>query len=128
MREVGTCEILLQRGLAIENRPPRKREVTLMSKEAWQRVCAELGRDLPWSTRRANLLTEGVDLARLIGKTLAVGAARIEVHGESKPCALMDQQHDGLRAALVPEGRGGVFGQVVAEGTISVGDSVFLCD
>ncbi|MFQ5462909.1 MAG: MOSC domain-containing protein [Phycisphaerae bacterium] len=126
MREIECCEILLQRGLAKENRPAGHREVTLLSQAAWRRACADLGRDLPWYTRRANLLTEGVDLTQLIGKTLAIGTVEIRIHGESKPCRIMNQQYDGLRAALVPEGRGGVFGQVVAGGTIHVGDALAI--
>jgi len=128
MREIECCEILMQRGLAKENRPAGRREVTLLSKEAWQQACADLGHDLPWYTRRANLLTEGVDLTQLIGKTIAIGSVGIRIYGESKPCQIMNQQHEGLRAALAPEGRGGVFGQVVAEGTIHVGDALAIGD
>jgi len=38
----------------------------------------------------------------------------------------MDQQHAGLRQALVPDCRGGVYGQVLTGGTILVGDAVTL--
>jgi MOSC domain-containing protein YiiM len=72
------------------------------------------------------LLIGGLDLSATIGRTLSIGSTRIQVHGETKPCGLMDQQHAGLRQALVPDCRGGVYGQVLTGGTILVGDPVSL--
>ncbi|MFH1111309.1 MAG: hypothetical protein V1790_19250 [Planctomycetota bacterium] len=40
--------------------------------------------------------------------------------------SLMDQQHAGLRQALVPDCRGGVYGQVLAGGAVCIGDHVTL--
>lgn len=124
MLEADECAVLIARGLERENRKPGKREVTLLSAEAWADVCRELSRDLPWRMRRANLLVEGVNLASTIGREIAVGEVRLRIHGETKPCGLMDRQHPGLRAALVPECRGGVYGQVLSAGTIRVGDRI----
>ena len=62
---------MAKRGIDTENRPHGKREVTLLSAEAWAEVCRELGADLPWHKRRANFLVEGIDLAGTIGKTIA---------------------------------------------------------
>jgi len=126
MAEVTEIAVLPGRGPDIENRKPGKREITLLSAESWAQVCGELGVKLPWLFRRANLLIEGIDLSTTIGATLAVGCVRIRVHGETKPCGIMDQQHDGLRKALAPDCRGGVYGQVLAGGTIRVGDPVAL--
>ena len=126
MREVESADVLVGRGLAGENRRAGKREVTLLSAEAWQHVCDELDTSLPWTARRANLLVAGIDLQRAIGRTLAVGEVRIRIHGETKPCPIMDQQHAGLRASLVPDCRGGVHGQVLAGGTLRSGDSILL--
>ena len=38
-----------------------KRQVTLLSAKAWSEVCRELEADLPWTTRRANILIENID-------------------------------------------------------------------
>lgn len=124
MQEVTECRVLMARGLDSENRKPGKREVTLLSADAWTDVCRDLGAELPWLTRRANLLVEGMDLSETIARTLTIGEVGLLIHGESKPCAMMDKQHAGLRAALKPDSRGGVFGQVLAPGIIRVGDSV----
>jgi len=36
----------------------------------------------------------------------------------------MEEIHPGLKAALLPDWRGGVLGRVLAEGTIKVGDTI----
>ncbi|MCH8150263.1 MAG: MOSC domain-containing protein [Planctomycetes bacterium] len=126
MREIEECRVLVNRGLELENRPPGKRSLTLLSRESWIDTCRDLGADLPWWMRRANLLVEGFDLAATIGHTVEIGAIRVYIHDETRPCKLMDEEHVGLRAALKGEFRGGVFGQVLNEGIISVGDEVRL--
>jgi MOSC domain-containing protein YiiM len=126
MHEVDQCTLLAGRGIDTENRKAGKREVTLLSRESWAEACRQLGAELPWTHRRANLLIEGVDLAAAIGKTLAVGEVRIRIHGETKPCGLMDEQHEGLREALVPSQRGGVHGQLLVGGVVRVGERVVV--
>jgi len=128
MTELQECHVVAGRGIDRENRKPGKREVTLLSAESWADACRELGIDLPWHARRANFLIEGLDLGALIGRTIAVGDMQVHIHGETKPCAIMDQARDGLRQALVPECRGGVFGQVLAGGLVRVNDPVAVVD
>lgn len=127
MQTATSCRIVEGKGIETENRPAGQREVTLLSVESWDRACRELGVDLPWQFRRANLLIEGLGLAPTVGKTIAVGDVRIRIHGESKPCGVMEKQQAGLKQALAPETRGGVFGQVIKGGTINVGDPVSIC-
>ena len=83
-----------------------------------------LGVDLPWRERRANLLVEGIDLAAAIGHIVTIGEVRLQIHGEIEPCEIMDAVHTGLCAALVPDCRGGVFGEGLSGGTIRVKDPV----
>ena len=61
-----------------------------------------------------------------LGTAISIGKIRIQSHGETRPCGIMEGQREGLRKALVPDGRGGVFGQVTTEGTVRVGDRVAL--
>lgn len=126
MREIEECRVLVNRGLELENRPPGKRSLTLLSRESWSDTCRDLQADLPWWIRRANLLVEGFDLAASIEHTVEIGAIRVYIHDETRPCKLMDEQHEGLRAALKSEFRGGVFGQVLNEGVIRIGDEIRL--
>lgn len=124
MVEESAADLVPGRGITSENRKAGPREVTLLSLEAWRDVCQELGTDLPWHLRRANLLIEGVDLAAAIGAELRIGGVRLKIHGETRPCAIMEQQQSGLKQALVPRCRGGVHAQVLEGGTIRVGDTV----
>lgn len=105
---------------------PGRRQVTVISVRAWRATCAELGTELPWTLRRANLLIDDMDLPTRSGDRLQIGSVRLHVNGETDPCARMDEQHEGLKAALTPDWRGGVFCTVLDDGNISLGDEVTL--
>ena len=73
-----------------------------------------------------NVLTEGLHLGELIGKSIRVGQVELEIGGETDPCDLMDHFHQGIQDALRTEFRGGIYGRVVKGGRIQVGDSIAL--
>ena len=124
MREAQQAVVHPGRGIDLENRKTGRREVTLLAAEAWADTCRELGVEIPWLVRRANFLIEGVDLAATLGQVISIGPVQIRVHGETKPCGIMESQQAGLRDALKPNFRGGVHGEVLTGGTIRVGDPV----
>lgn len=100
------------------------RQITLLDIAAWNEACAILGFDLPWTTRRANLLTQAVSLPRGLGSRLKVGQAELEVTGKTSPCLQMDLAFQGLRRALADDWRGGVTCKVIKGGAIAIGDPV----
>jgi MOSC domain-containing protein YiiM len=102
----------------------RRRQVTLLSREAWETATATLGHDPGPACRRANILVSGIDLAYTRGRVLLVGSCRIAIGGELTPCERMDEAEPGLREALRTNWQGGVFGQVLDGGPVSVGDTV----
>jgi MOSC domain-containing protein YiiM len=57
-----------------------KRQVTIISCERWAELMAALGADLPPSTRRANLMVSGLDLANSRGRMLRVGDTRLQIN------------------------------------------------
>jgi len=101
-------------------------KVTVIAREDWQAACAELGRELPWTTRRANVLTEGIDLPQRLGARLKLGPVVLEVIDETKPCSRMEAAATGLRNALSPDWRGGVSCMVIEAGEIALGDAIDL--
>jgi len=127
---VVTCEeafVGLLTGVAHDVRGhPGKRQVTVLSEEAFNEACAELGAALPWTIRRANLLISGINLENSKGKSLEIGDVVLEITGETDPCYRMDEQFEGLKDALQPNWRGGVTCRVVSEGNINLGDEVNL--
>ena len=102
------------------------RQVTIITLENWNTVCAELNRNLHWTMRRANLIIEGVDLKDSTGNILKIGDFFLEITGELSPCHIMDEQFNGLKDALQPEWRGGITAKVIREGFVSEGDKVAI--
>lgn len=127
MEVLEHAEISAETGVARDFRgKPGKRQVTVISAAAWRAACAELGREIPWITRRANLLVDGVELPRTPGGIIRVGPVRLLVTGEVDPCSRMDEQCAGLTNALKPDWRGGVSCTVLEGGSVSLGDVVSL--
>lgn len=124
--ELEEADVGCQTGVAGDiSGAPGTRQVTVVSADAWQDVCAELGQPISWTVRRANLLVEGVVFGPTdIGRVLVIGAAQFEITQETVPCKLMDDQIPGLRAALAKAWRGGVCCRVLRDGIIAVGDIV----
>jgi MOSC domain-containing protein YiiM len=129
MKELEEANVTFEAGVEDDLRGRRgKRQVTVLAREAWEGACSELGRALPWTTRRANLLVEGLDLEETTGKVLRVGPVRLEISAETDPCERMDEQAEGLRSRLEPHWRGGVSCRVLTGGRIRPGDAAELED
>ncbi len=124
MQEQQEVEVTIPQGIVQDYRGTGLRQVSFLDIGQWQEVLAELGLDLPWSTRRANVLIEGIDLPATVGQRLQIGACRFAIGGETTPCARMDELQAGLRQGLTPNLRGGVWGKVLQGGPLRVGDRV----
>lgn len=125
MSELTTALVTTESGCQNDFRgKPGQRQVTILSREAWDAACAEIGESLDWTTRRANLLVEGFDLKHSQGATVTIGELVLLVTGETDPCGRMVEAHPKLKDALTPVWRGGALCRVISDGQISVGDSV----
>jgi MOSC domain-containing protein YiiM len=127
MEEMTAASITAEAGVAGDARGnPDDRQVTVLTRESWQAACDELGKDIPWTTRRANILIEGLRVEGKLGRTIRIGNLALAITGETDPCSRMEEQVAGLRQALAPDWRGGVTCRVVSSGDIAVGDQVEL--
>ena len=129
METLESAEISAETGVANDSRgKPGKRQVSLLSASAWQAACDEAGVDASWTTRRSNLLIEGMDLPKETGRIIAIGDVRLRTTVEIDPCSRMDEQVPGLTGALRPDWRGGIGCEVIVGGAVSVGDEVSLVE
>ncbi|TNE57833.1 MAG: MOSC domain-containing protein [Alphaproteobacteria bacterium] len=127
MEELSSVAITVEKGLEGDRRGALPgAQVTLVSEEAWARACAEVGQDLPWTTRRANILIRGQDFNESTGMEVRIGEVHLRVTQETDPCSMMETAQEGLRAALTPEWRGGARCEVLSGGTVCVGDEVVI--
>ena len=125
MDPVGRAVLKAGLGLIGNANQGGKRQVTLIEKEVWQDVTRRLGFTIDPSERRANLLISGnIGLVNSRHRILRIGACRIRIYGETKPCERMDEALPGLQQALRDDWKGGAFGEVLDDGEIAVGDLV----
>ncbi len=102
----------------------RSRQITALSLLEWGDACRELGIEIPWHMRRANLLIDFPEYGpQLVGKLLLFGypsdiGVVLEITGETDPCKRMDEVHPGLQEALKPKWRGGITCRVVRGGVL----------
>ena len=101
-----------------------RRQVTLLSEARWTELMREVGASLRPEARRANLLISAIDFENSRGRILRVGACRLQIGGETRPCEQMEAAAAGLQEAMRERWGGGAFAQVLEGGPIAVGDKV----
>ena len=124
MDPVLSGTLVAGRGLVGNADQGRRRQVTLIEREVWDQLMAEVGGTIAPSARRANLMISSFPLAHTRDRILRIGPCRLQVSGETRPCERMEEAWPGLRAAMGRDWGGGVFAQVLDDGEIAVGDVV----
>ncbi len=124
MDPVSTGTLVAGRGLVGNADQGRRRQVTIIEQEVWQRLMRELGASVSPSARRANLMVSGIRLAETRDRIIRIGSSQLRIAGETRPCERMDEALPGLRTALGFDWAGGVFAEVLDDGEIAVGDEV----
>ena len=99
------------------------RQVTLVEREVIAAVNDEAGVELGENETRRNLVTEGVPLHHLVGRTFRVGEVVLRGIKSCPPCAHLEKlTRPGVRAAL--ENRGGLRAEIVHGGMLRIGDEI----
>lgn len=124
MDPVDRATLQAGRGIAGNADQGGRRQVTIIARRRWDGINEAMADDIDPALRRANLLVDGIDLDDTRGRTLRVGACRLLIRGETRPCEHMDAARPGLRGALHPAWAGGAFAEVLDDGEIAVGDAV----
>ena len=127
MQELASAEVTPEKGIIGDHRgKPGKRQITVMSLADWNTACTEVGKELPWLTRRANLLVDDLPWQEMAGSRLLLGDVVLEITGETDPCQRMETACPGLFNALHPGWRGGVTCRVLRGGNLHPGMDVIL--
>lgn len=100
-------------------KPDYKGQITFFAAEIYDELCATLlplaGAHPTPDVFRRNVITRGVDLNTLIGKTFTLQGIRFLGTGECSPCHWMNEAFGpGAEAAL--KGRGGLRAKILTEG------------
>ena len=128
MQHHEACAVSREAGVHGDFRgKPGKRQVTVVSRDAWEAACEQLGIEVPWTARRANLLVDSLAFgAESVGKIIRIGSVRLRITRETDPCPRMDEAQPGLMRALSVNWRAGVCCEVLESGDISLGDDVSM--
>lgn len=98
-------------------------EATFIEIEAIEAIARDYGISLSPSDTRRNIITRGVALNHLVGRTFRVGAARFEGLRLCEPCGHLEKlTREGVKQALLH--RGGLRARVLAAGVFRAGDEV----
>jgi MOSC domain-containing protein YiiM len=105
------------------DRPGPHRQVTFVEREVVAAVNDEAGVELGEHESRRNLVTEGVPLHHLIGRSFRVGDVVFRGIKSCPPCVHLERlTRPGVRSAL--ENRGGLRAEIVRGGVLRVGDEI----
>ncbi|MEA2507516.1 MAG: hypothetical protein QOH48_2134 [Actinomycetota bacterium] len=99
-------------------------QVTLIEGEALDEVAASSTVRVAEGQHRRNIVTRGIDLSDLAGRTFAVGDAVLEYDRPRPPCRYIQSVSEpGMTKALGGD-RGGICARVLTSGTIRVHDEI----
>jgi MOSC domain-containing protein YiiM len=134
MQSVATVTAVAGRGLegdryceqtgTYSNLPGTGRDVTLIESEAIAALAREYDIQLPPGLARRNIVTRGIALNHLVGKSFIIGAAVLRGMRLCEPCLHMERlAARGTAHGLIH--RGGLRAAIVSGGEIRVGENIF---
>ena len=134
MRPVGEVQAVAGRGLEGDRYATRQGywtdvdecQVTLIQGEDLDAITASSGVAVQDGQHRRNIVTRGVDLRGLAGRTFRIGEATLAYDRPRPPCRYIESLTEpGMTRALAAR-RGGICARVVESGLIRAGDGIEL--
>ncbi len=100
------------------------RNITLIESEALEALERDYGISIEPGEHRRNLVTQGIALNHLVGKTFKVGDITLKGVKLCEPCGHLEKltAKEGIRKGLIH--RGGLRADVLSDGVVRVGDEI----
>ena len=102
-------------------------ELTLIQKEAIDAFNDEFDLNLAYADFRRNIVTTGVSLNELVGEEFKIAGVTVKGIKLCEPCNYLAEK---LNPLILPHmlGRSGLRAQILTDGIINKGDSIFVAD
>lgn len=112
---------LLGKGAYSKSKPPKVRDISIISLEAIQAANEESGPEFTQADTRRNIVVTGMELNQLGGQTIRLGGVTIQVTGLCEPCDRPSglSKKSGFKSRF--ENRGGIRGRILNDGEIKIG-------
>ena len=99
-------------------------QLTLIECEVIDQFNQETASQIPYAMFRRNVVTEGIQLNNLVGKTFYVGEVRLRGHGLCEPCLYLQETLKISDLVKRLTHKGGLYCEILTGGTIRSGDSL----
>lgn len=103
-------------------------QVTLIEGETLDRIESETDVEVQSGEHRRNIVTRGVDLAKLAGKRFRVGEAELMFDRPRPPCGYIQTITQKGMTKVLGGLKGGICARVLTSGTIRPGDTIDLLE
>lgn len=110
-----------KKGGTFSDRGEAGRALTLIESEALEALERDYGIRLPYGEARRNIVTRGIALSHLVGKTFRCGSVLARGTRLCEPCSHLENI-SGLKVQRGLIHRGGLRADILQEGTIRIGD------
>ena len=107
---------------ALDTEPSQ--QITLIESEVIDQFNRETESEIPYAMFRRNLVTEGVQLNSLAGKTFYVGAVWLRGHELCEPCRYLQEKLKVADLVKRLTHKGGLRCEILTSGTILLGDNL----
>jgi MOSC domain-containing protein YiiM len=106
--------------------PEDECQVTLVSGEVLDEIATVYKVAVHDGEHRRNLVTRGVDLGRLTGRSFTIGAVELAFDRPRPPCTYIASITEPAMTRALGARRGGLCARVIRGGTLRVGDRIAL--
>jgi len=103
-------------------------QLSLIESENIDYYNIKYGLNIPYLDFRRNIVTKGIQLNELVGKTFKIGEVKVEGIDLCRPCRHLTEMLNQVNILKEFLRRGGLRCQILSSSNISVGDKISIID